>query len=42
MGIAVPNPPENMKRGIYGTFPIFKGSPLTVGLFCSMGKEKEP
>ncbi len=42
MGVAVPNTPENMNKCIYGTCPTFKGSPLTGGFFCSVGKAKEP
>jgi hypothetical protein len=42
MGVAVPNTPENMKMCLCGKCPTFKGSPLTGGFFCSMGKAKEP
>lgn len=41
MGIIVPNTPENMKLCICGTCPTFKGSALSGGFFCSMGKAKE-
>ena len=41
MGVAVPNTPENGKMCKCFVCPTFKGSPLTGGVFCAVGKAKE-
>ncbi len=41
-GIDVPDTSENTKLCICPDCPTFKGSPLTGGFFCGLGRSKDP